>query len=104
MHAASPVKEAWLWQVTDAEGPDSKDFRLETLAQRGVEWTKRRLTDQGSGTFETKLEEPGSGWTANSIELKFSEFSVFEADQAFTTAVIVRPDTLPESPEDQFAN
>ncbi len=103
VHAISPVKEAWLWQVTDAQDPESRDFRLETLEPRGIEWTKRKLSDKGGGTFEAELEEPDVGWTAYSIELKFGESGTLEADHVFTTDVIIKPDILPKSPEDHCA-
>ena len=42
--------------------------------------------------------------SAYSIEVVFAEDSLFEADQVFTTDVVVRPNSLPRNPNDHCMN
>ena len=96
------VKAVSLWQATDAENPESRDFRLETL---GPAWTRHELQPLDKGRYGVVLETPAQGaWTAYSIEVVFAEDSLFEADQVFTTDVVVLPNSLPRDPNDHCMN
>jgi hypothetical protein len=60
--------------------------------------------DEGS-IYRAALETPTQGaWTAYSIEVVFAEDGLFEADQVFTTDVVVRPNSLPRNPNDHCMN
>jgi PhoPQ-activated pathogenicity-related protein len=99
---SGPVKAVSLWQATDAENPESRDFRLQTI---GPVWTKQELQSLGDGRYEAALETPIQGtWTAYSIEVVFKEPSILEANQVFTTDVVVRPNSLPRDPNDHCMN
>jgi len=99
---SGPVKVVSLWQATDAENPASRDLRLETL---GPVWTKQEFQPLHESRYRTALETPAQGvWTAYSIEVVFAEDSLFEADQVFTTDVMVRPNSLPRNPNDHCMN
>lgn len=99
---SGPVKAVSLWQATDAENPESRDFRLQTI---GPVWTKQELQSLGDGRYGAALETPVQGtWIANSIEVVFKEPSILEEDQVFTTDVVVRPNSLPRDPNDHCMN
>src|ERR687896_202234 len=102
VETSGPVKAVLLWQATDAENPESRDFRLETF---GPAWTKQELQPLDEGIYGAALETPAQGaWTAYSIEVVFAEDSLFEANQVFTTDVVVRPNLLPRNPNDHCMN
>jgi PhoPQ-activated pathogenicity-related protein len=107
------VKSVWLWQATDAQQADTRDFRLQTL---GPAWTRQPLQAIGKGRYEAPLTVPAPGtWTAQSVEIVFenksglldrvddviNEASVLKNRQVFTTEVIVRPRRLPRDPATQ---
>jgi PhoPQ-activated pathogenicity-related protein len=46
VETSGPVKAVLLWQATDAENPESRDFRLETL---GPAWTQQELQPLDEG-------------------------------------------------------
>jgi PhoPQ-activated pathogenicity-related protein len=102
VETSGPVKAVSLWQATDAENLESRDFRLETL---GPAWTKQELQPLDEGIYGAALETPAQGvWTAYSIEVVFAEDSLFEANQVFTTDVVVLPNSLPRNPNDHCMN
>lgn len=102
VETSGPVKAVSLWQATDAENPESRDFRLETI---GPAWTKQELQPLDEGRYGAALKTPAQGtWTAYSIEVVFAEDSLFEADQVFTTDVVIRPNSLPRNPNDHCMN
>jgi PhoPQ-activated pathogenicity-related protein len=76
-----------LWQ---ANNPNARDFRLETI---GLAWKDSTAEPQGShGSYEVRLSKPEKGWTAGFLELTWdAEPAPFK----FTTGVTVIPDTLP---------
>ena len=102
VETSGPVKAVSLWQATDEENSESRDFRLDTI---GPVWTKQELQPLGDDRYGAALERPPRGiWTAYSIEVVFAEDSLFEADQTFTTDIVVRPNSLPRNPNDHCMN
>jgi hypothetical protein len=71
----------------------------------GPAWTKQELQPLDEGIYGAALETPAQGeWTAYSIEMILAEDSLFEADQVFTTDVVVLPNSLPRNPNDHCMN
>ena len=79
--------EAKLWQ---ANNPDKRDFRLETL---GPAYRSTALTAEADGTFKGKVEKAEKGWTAYFVEFTYNIGA--PAPLKLTTEVRVTPDTLP---------
>jgi PhoPQ-activated pathogenicity-related protein len=75
-----------LWQ---ANNPDARDFRIETLGRQYVE---KILEPKADGVYEAKLEKPEKGWTAGFIEVTYANDPT---PIKFTSGVTVIPDTLP---------
>ena len=76
-----------LWQ---ANNPDARDFRLETL---GPVYKSTDLKPLKDGVWVAKPEKPAKGYTAYFVEMTFSSGGKFPFK--FTTGVHVTPDTYP---------
>lgn len=79
MTSTSKPKEVKLWQATN---PNTRDFRLETIAQA---WTSQNLTSAPDGSYIGVVQPPPTGWTAFLIEATFDTAGVLEPDQVYST-------------------
>ena len=76
-----------LWQ---ANNPDARDFRLETL---GPAYRSEELTASTEGKYLATPPQVDKGWTAYFVEMEFPSSS--GPPMKFTTGVRVVPDVLP---------
>lgn len=76
-----------LWQATN---PEARDFRLDTI---GKAWTKTTLSSEFPKRYIASIDIPAEGYTAFFVELVYD--SGFDEPFKFTTDVLVLPDVLP---------
>jgi PhoPQ-activated pathogenicity-related protein len=79
--------EVKVWQATN---PDARDFRLDTI---GKAWTSTPLAEEFPDRYIATVDIPDIGYTAFFVELTYD--SGFEQPFKFTTDVLVLPDVLP---------
>lgn len=84
--------EVRLWQ---ANNPDARDFRLETL---GPKYTSTLLSAEPDGSYAARVESPSVGWTAYFVELTYD--LGLPVPLKLTTEVAVTPNKLPFSDRD----